>query len=65
MFRQHASVVRTKAGFNSRVDLSEYDARLARQLLDWTPRYITIESIIESAWRWHQSHPRGYATARA
>jgi UDP-glucose 4-epimerase len=36
------------------------DARLARQLLDWVPQYTTIESIVETAWRWHQSHPRGY-----
>ena len=21
--------------------------------------YTTIESIVETAWRWHQSHPRG------
>jgi len=38
------------------------DARLARSLLDWTPKYDTIESIVETAWRWHQSHPRGYRT---
>ena len=38
------------------------DARLARELLGWTPRYTTIESIVETAWRWHQSHPRGYRT---
>lgn len=38
------------------------DARLAKQLLDWTPKYNDIESIVETAWRWHQSHPRGYAT---
>jgi UDP-glucose 4-epimerase len=38
------------------------DARLARQLLDWTPRYTTIESIVETAWRWHQAHPQGYRT---
>ena len=37
------------------------DARLARQLLDWQPQYTTIESIVETAWRWHQAHPRGYA----
>jgi len=37
------------------------DARLARQLLDWIPKYTTIESIVESAWRWHRTHPRGYA----
>ena len=36
------------------------DARLARKLLDWTPKYTTIESIVASAWRWHRSHPRGY-----
>lgn len=38
------------------------DARLARQLLGWTPQYTTIESIVETAWRWHREHPRGYAT---
>jgi UDP-glucose 4-epimerase len=36
------------------------DSRLARRLLDWTPQYTTIESIVETAWRWHQAHPRGY-----
>lgn len=38
------------------------DARLARELLGWTPRYTTIESIVETAWRWHQAHPRGYGS---
>jgi UDP-glucose 4-epimerase len=38
------------------------DSRLARELLDWTPKYATIESIVETAWRWHKAHPRGYAT---
>jgi UDP-glucose 4-epimerase len=38
------------------------DARLARELLGWTPRYTTIESIVETAWRWHKAHPRGYRT---
>jgi UDP-glucose 4-epimerase len=37
------------------------DATLARQLLNWSPHYTTIESIVETAWRWHRSHPRGYA----
>jgi UDP-glucose 4-epimerase len=36
------------------------DARLAKDLLDWSPKYTDIESIVETAWRWHQSHPRGY-----
>jgi UDP-glucose 4-epimerase len=38
------------------------DARLAKQVLDWTPQYTDIEAIVETAWRWHRSHPRGYAT---
>ena len=36
------------------------DATLARQALDWQPEYTTIEAIVESAWRWHRSHPNGY-----
>lgn len=28
--------------------------------LGWVPRYPTLNSIIASAWTWHQSHPRGY-----
>ena len=37
------------------------DARLARQTLGWSPRYTTIESIVETAWRWHRTHPKGFA----
>jgi UDP-glucose 4-epimerase len=36
------------------------DATLARKTLGWTPKYPTIESIVETAWRWHQSHPHGF-----
>lgn len=28
--------------------------------LDWVPRYPDLRTIIESAWNWHQQHPRGY-----
>ncbi len=28
--------------------------------LGWTPRYPGIEAIVQSAWRWHSTHPRGY-----
>ena len=38
------------------------DASLARKTLGWTPQYTEIESIVKTAWRWHQSHPRGYAS---
>jgi UDP-glucose 4-epimerase len=33
---------------------------LARRELGWTPAITTPEAIIESAWRWHQAHPKGY-----
>ncbi len=36
------------------------DARLAKQLLGWTPQYTDVKSIVETAWNWHRSHPRGY-----
>jgi UDP-glucose 4-epimerase len=36
------------------------DSGLARKLLDWTPKYATVESIVETAWRWHRAHPQGY-----
>jgi len=28
--------------------------------LGWNPQYPQLEKIIETAWRWHQSHPQGY-----
>ena len=39
------------------------DSRRARQLLDWQPRYMSIDAVVETAWRWHRSHPNGYGTA--
>lgn len=29
-------------------------SELARQKLGWTPRYTTLDGIIETAWRWHR-----------
>ena len=31
-----------------------------RRELGWTPRYPDLESILTSAWEWHESHPHGY-----
>lgn len=28
--------------------------------LGWAPRHPTIHSIVETAWRWHRTHPHGY-----
>jgi UDP-glucose 4-epimerase len=36
------------------------DSTKARTELDWRPQYSSIEPIVESAWKWHQSHPDGY-----
>ncbi len=38
------------------------DARLAKQLLGWSPKYTDVKSIVETAWKWHQSRPHGYAS---
>jgi UDP-glucose 4-epimerase len=38
------------------------DATLAKEILGWTPKYTDVRSIVETAWRWHRSHPRGYAS---
>lgn len=38
------------------------DASLAKELLGWTPQYQDVRSIVETAWNWHQSHPKGYAS---
>jgi UDP-glucose-4-epimerase GalE len=37
------------------------DSSRARRELDWQPRYMDIREIVATAWRWHESHPRGYA----
>lgn len=36
------------------------DASLARQVLDWKPTIPNLRDIIQTAWNWHQNHPRGY-----
>lgn len=33
----------------------------AKTVLGWQPKRDNMEKIIESAWRWHQAHPDGYA----
>lgn len=36
-----------------------------RRELGWTPRFPELHDIIESAWRWHVAHPRGFADRSA
>jgi UDP-glucose 4-epimerase len=29
--------------------------------LGWKPKFPKLESIVETAWRWHRNHPNGYS----
>ena len=31
-----------------------------RRELGWKPKYPDLRAIVESAWKWHQAHPKGY-----
>ncbi len=39
------------------------DGQKLRKTLGWTPRFSTLESIIQSAWDWKMAHPNGYDDA--
>ncbi|MBJ8325081.1 UDP-glucose 4-epimerase GalE [Streptococcus pacificus] len=36
------------------------DSTKAREILGWKPQFDNIKKIIETAWAWHSSHPKGY-----
>lgn len=38
------------------------DASKLRDELGWTPKYSTLRSIVETAWNWHRTRPKGYST---
>lgn len=35
-------------------------SKKAEQILGWKRKYVNIEKIVETAWKWHKSHPNGY-----
>jgi UDP-glucose 4-epimerase len=37
------------------------DSQKIRRELGWTPRFPELRAIVDSAWRWHRVHPRGYS----
>lgn len=32
----------------------------AKDILGWKPKYNDLETIIDTAWKWHKNHPNGY-----
>jgi len=36
------------------------DSSRAQKMLAWRPEFVEIDAIVETAWRWHKSHPRGF-----
>ena len=32
----------------------------AQKILNWHPKYTSMEDIIKTAWTWHQAHPNGF-----
>ena len=52
-----AKIAPRRAGDPSRLIA---DAAKAKKILGWNPQFPSIESIIESAWRWHKEYPNGY-----
>jgi len=39
-------------------------AEKAQRELRWTPRFTDLDSIVRTAWNWHQRHPHGYGSAQ-
>ena len=36
----------------------------ARSELGWKPRFEELDAIVETAWKWHSTHPNGYRSQR-
>lgn len=36
------------------------DASKARRVLNWRPRYMELDDLVATAWKWHSTHPHGY-----
>jgi UDP-glucose 4-epimerase len=53
-----ARIAPRRAGDPSRLVAN---AAKARAVLNWQPKYTDLETIVRSAWKWHQAHPNGYA----
>jgi UDP-glucose 4-epimerase len=43
-------------------DVLVADSSKIRRDLGWEPKYPELRQIVETAWNWHRTHPRGYRT---
>jgi UDP-glucose 4-epimerase len=39
-------------------------SRRAAIELQWAPRFPDLESIVRTAWAWHQAHPHGFGSLK-
>ena len=53
-----AEVVERRAGDPARLIAS---SDKAKEVLGWNPQHADLEEIISSAWKWHSTHPNGFA----
>ena len=54
------TIAARRAGDPSRLVASSARARAE---LGWTPRHGDLDTIVRTAWAWHQAHPQGYRAA--
>lgn len=53
----HAEICPRREGDSSELIAS---SDLAKKTLGWIPKITSLETIVETAWRWHKNHPNGY-----
>ncbi len=41
------------------------DPAKIEHVLEWSPAYADIDTLVETAWNWHRTHRKGYATSVA
>ena len=37
------------------------DSSKAQRELGWKPKFMTVDDLVETAWRWHRARPGDYA----
>ena len=52
-----AEICPRRAGDSSELIAS---SKRAKEILGWTPKITSLETIVETAWNWHKNHPNGY-----